>query len=110
MELIVNSGVELQKLRRRQTRRGISRLVLAFPHNDRDSRIINRTLRVCGCDVGAIFLAAALLAIGVGCMLGWRSRWWVMTLIVFGATLIGKITGILIAEWRFRAALDRLGE
>jgi hypothetical protein len=108
MELVIDSPATLESLRARGARRGVSRIVLAFPHDSRDARIINRGLRVCGCEVGAIFLTAAVVFLAVAAGGGWRPRWWVIAVILAGATITGKAIGIALAEWRLRAALARL--
>jgi len=41
-------------------------------------------------------------------MLGWRTSWRIVAAIAFGSALVGKIVGLALAEWRLRAAIDRL--
>lgn len=108
MEMTVTSPAELRTLRTRANRRPWSRVVLAFPHEGEDERAINRGLHACGCEVGSIFLVTALAALAVAYAQGWRTSWWVVAAIVFGAALAGKITGLVLAEWRLRSAIRRL--
>ncbi|HEX2060747.1 MAG TPA: hypothetical protein VHK90_08395 [Thermoanaerobaculia bacterium] len=108
MELIARSPEMLRPLRTRRGRRDVSRVVLLFPHEERDQRAIDRGLRACGCEVGSLFLAVTLAALAIALAAGWRTSWWNGIAIVFGAALAGKITGLLLAEWRLRAAIRRL--
>ena len=108
MNLILDSPTELLALRSRSARRDVSRIVLAFKRDDVDERAINRGLRACGCDTGAIFLFIAIASMLIAFEFGWRASWWIVGAIVFGAALVGKIAGIVFAEWRLRATIDRL--
>lgn len=108
MEMIVTSPAELRTLRTRASRRQWSRVVLAFPHEGADERAINRGLHACGCEAGSIFLVSALVALVLALALGWRTSWWTVAAIVFGAALAGKITGLVLAEWRLRSVIARL--
>lgn len=106
-ELIARTPLDLLPLRTRAGRFDVSRVVLAFPHDERDVRAINRGLRACGCEVGSIFVSAAMVAMLIAFILGWRTSWWSAIAIVFGAAAVGKITGLVLAEWRLRAAIRR---
>lgn len=108
MEMIVPFPVELRTLRKRANRRQWSRVVLAFPHEGADERAINRGLQACGCEVGSIFLMTALVVLVLAFVAGWRTSWWNVTAIVFGAALAGKITGLVVAELRLRSVITRL--
>ena len=108
MELIFDSPNDLRALRSRAMRRDVSRVVLAFARDDAVERDINRGLRACGCEVGSILLCIALVSMAVEFMLGWRTSWWIVGAIAFGAALVGKIAGLALAEWRLRAAINRL--
>lgn len=108
MELIARSPEALQSLRTRRGRRDVSRVVLIFPHDARDENAINRGLRACGCEVGSIFLAVTLALLAIALASGWRTSWWSGIAIVFGSALAGKLTGLVLAEWRLRAAIRRL--
>ncbi|HET7230744.1 MAG TPA: hypothetical protein VFJ16_12120 [Longimicrobium sp.] len=109
MERVLESPAQLRSLRPRRARRGVSRVVLAFAHDAAGERAINRGLRACGCEAGALFLslsAAILVAAFAG---GWRPAWWMVVATLLGATVVGKGVGLGFAEWRLRVAIDRLG-
>lgn len=108
MTRIIDSPTELLPLVSRAGRRGVSRVALSFAHDPRDERAINSGLRACGCEVGSIFVMAALLLLAVAFACGWRTSGWTVAAIVFGSALAGKIAGLALAEWRLRAAISRL--
>jgi hypothetical protein len=107
-ELIAASPALLAPLRTRAGRRDVTHVVLEFAHDARDARDINHGLHACGCEVGSVFVFAALASLATAFLLGWRTPWWMAVAIVFGAAIIGKITGLVLAEWRLRAAIRRL--
>jgi len=109
MHRILESPAELRSLRPRRARRGVSGVGLAFPHDDADERAINRGLRACGCEAGAVFLVGTAAGLLAAFAAGWRAAWWSAVPILFGAALAGKVGGLLFAEWRLRVAIDRIG-
>jgi len=113
MEATIHSSAELQALKTWRARRGISRVALDLGRNDavvrEAERVINRNLRSCGCDVGALFVAAGLLiTILRFAIANTRPTIGGTIALVFTLALIGKVIGIAIAELRVRAAIRRL--
>lgn len=73
---------------------------------------INGSLRSCGCQTGAAFVAVALAAGLVAVLLEpARIRWpefgevWRVTVFLLALALVGKIVGLIIAEYRLRHAV-----
>jgi ABC-type transporter Mla maintaining outer membrane lipid asymmetry permease subunit MlaE len=104
---------ELIALRRRRARygvRGVALPLVADPR--RRARLearINRDLASCGCETGAVFVAAGLIVMVVAALDGSVSLDWrgighaIGVLLALG--LIGKVVGLLVAELRLRATL-----
>ena len=113
MELVIRTAKELEGLRHRAARRGIDRVTLELGLRDDETHrletSLNRRLRSCGCEMGAVFvavglaahLAAALLAPGP---LRWPSLASTARFmsILLALALVGKILGLVVAEWRLR--------
>lgn len=117
MTRTIRTLAELRALRTFAGRRGLRAVVLELPDAPRGARqlesVINRSLRSCGCELGAIFVAVAVGAVAVLALLAPRA-WWsgaiVLALLggVFGMALVGKALGLLLAHRRLLAALAAL--
>lgn len=113
MKLVVHSTEELVALKRRAGRRGITRIVLNLPGDDAVMRErekeINRRLRVCGCKMGALFVAAAIVFVTLRFVLiGIRPAIVETIVLLFAAALLGKICGLAFEEYQLRNAINRL--
>jgi hypothetical protein len=112
MDKVIRTTDELQALRRRGARRGITRVVLALPWDEnvlRDAeRAINRDLRSCGCEMGSVFVAFALVLAAWRHLFAERASIAMTIALIFAFALVGKATGIVIAELRLRARIARL--
>ena len=112
MEKVIRTAGELQALRRRGARRGITRVVLALPCDENAQReaerAINRHLRSCGCEMGSLFVAFALVLAAWRHLFAARASIAMSIALVFAFALAGKVTGIAVAELRLRAAIARL--
>ncbi|WP_155351829.1 hypothetical protein [Acrocarpospora pleiomorpha] len=118
---IIRTRAELRALRPRQARRGIRRIALEFPDDPNRHRkaedTINHSLRACGCETAAAFVAVGLLGIAVSLLhdpapLDVASVWaWPRIFVLLALlALAGKTLGLVIAEWRLRTAIDRIGQ
>lgn len=121
MDTLIESPAALHALTQRRARRGVDRVRLALPGTEADLRrteqTINRGLHACGCGTGAVFLVAGALLLAGQALLDpgqmeWTnaSTWWLAGLVLFTATLLGKIAGLAWAEWRIRVAINRFPE
>lgn len=116
-ELTIASPSDLRELRRWNRRRGLTRvrlrLELPSAYVDSVERTLNRQIRACGCELGAVFVLAAVAVVvarvvlarqGVGSMPALvASLVW-----LFVAALVGKLLGLAYAEWRVRATIDEM--
>lgn len=114
----IRTAAELRTLKRRRARRGVRRVFLEFPASPDElrhaERRINAGLVACGCELGALFVLAALVTV-VGhavwtpgaLPLTWRSALEKGGFLL-SAGLAGKLAGLASAEWRLRAAIDRI--
>lgn len=109
MELTLHSLADMPPLEtwagRRLIRRVVLDPVLRTPAIDRLVRSINRDLRACGCIPGAICCLAALSSLPwFGPLLrasypdSWTKVCLIASVAVFGATLVGKVTGLVVAN------------
>ncbi|MFD4422432.1 hypothetical protein ACFWN7_13150 [Agromyces sp. NPDC058484] len=122
MDIIIENPTELHTLTNRRARRGVERVTLVIPGAEeealrRTERAINRGLHACGCETGAVFLVAGAVLLAGRALLDpnqmeWASppTWWGAGLVLFTATLLGKMVGLVWAEWQFRAAINRFPE
>ncbi|WP_104140046.1 hypothetical protein [Arthrobacter sp. ZGTC131] len=119
MNTVIRSQSELQALRRRHLRRGLREITLDLPGNRgeirRAERTINHSLRACGCGTGAVFMVAGLATTGLVHWLGppFYAVFSVQNLaatfaFLMATTFAGKMTGLAIADWKLRAAIERL--
>lgn len=119
MEAVIRTSIELQTLKVRKLRRGIRRIVLKMPGPKDDIRKaekeINRSLSACGCEVAAVFLLIGIVVIVPRFLLNLSDYDLTVSqtlLKIFGFlsifVLVGKITGLMLAEWRLRYTIDRL--
>lgn len=110
MERTIRTIDDLQLLRSRRARRGITRVVLELPpHDDRVrelERRVNRNLRACGCELGSMFVFAGIAAIAL--------RYFAFAIapslagtigLLFALGLAGKLTGLTLSELALRAAI-----
>jgi hypothetical protein len=117
----ITTAAELSALRSRRERRGVERVVLQLiPHPNLRAKFevpINRYIASCGCGTGAVFVAAGLFAFvplffrTPGPFGFVRSAQTLGILLILG--LVGKVVGLLNAEYRLRrvigVALSSLG-
>lgn len=113
MKVTIHSSEELQALKPHRARRWISSVALDLGRNDlvvrEAEREINRNLRTCGCDTGAIFVAVGLLITALRFAVeDVRPSIGGTIALVLGLALTGKVIGIVNAERRLRAAIERL--
>lgn len=106
MTAIIASPEELSALRAWRARRGIRRVALRYAGDEallrRTESSINRALRAaCGCDLGAIFVAAGVVVALIA-----RPGWLATPVLLFGCAIVGKATGMIAAELRLRRAID----
>lgn len=119
MERVISAVRDLEALRSRGARRGIDRvsLELGLPGSERRrlEGALNHGLRSCGCETGAILVLTGLtIQLGVA-LLGAAPlrRPTAFEIGRFGLVLLalamtGKIVGLLLAEWRFRRAINEI--
>lgn len=114
----IRTATDLLSLRSRSRRRGIERvnidIGLSAVETNRVQVAINRGLRSCGCEVGAAFVflgivwQLALAFVGVVSS-PWssasRAMWFMIVLL--SLALVGKIVGLVSAEFSLRRAIDR---
>jgi hypothetical protein len=109
---------ELRALKGRRPRQGVRRVLLEIPATPdelrRAERRINAGLVACGCEMGAFFVLAALAAVVRHALwtpgalpLTWRSGL-AKSGLLLSAGVVGKLAGLAWAEWRLRAAIDRI--
>lgn len=118
MKKTIRTLSDLQTLRSYKARLGIKDVVIEIPGSSDEIRKleteINKSLRACGCEIGAIFVAIGLLALVAFSLItpgnfNWTSPGTLFGIIGFlGAlALTGKIIGLAIANWRLQLAIDK---
>jgi hypothetical protein len=116
MDRVITTPEELVGLLKRAERRGIDRVTLDLGLRDDDAQrledSLNRGLRSCGCEVGAMFVAIGLtVQLGVALLAPGEIRWPTfqeigrLGLVLLALALAGKVVGLIAAEWRFRRAI-----
>lgn len=118
MEKTIRTLAELQTLRNPRGVRGIRSVRIELPGSPERvrqlEREINRHLRACGCGLGAVLVAAGLVALVVvrpAALLGtWPSMGSLLATagLLAGLALAGKLAGLGWARWRLRLAIGRL--
>ncbi|WP_257460400.1 hypothetical protein [Archangium lipolyticum] len=112
MRRIIRSAVELRALKNPTGRRGISRIVLELGREDdavrAAERAINRGLHACGCETGSAFVFAGVVFTVLRFVSGSRPSPWGVVALLATLAVTGKLIGLAFAEWRLRAAIDRL--
>jgi hypothetical protein len=117
METVIRTPAQLRALRSRKARGNLGKVVLEMGGDPAEVRRaeaeINKNLRACGCEMGALFLSCGLAAVAVSFLLwpDWYELTALRTLLevcgFLGAlTVAGKIVGLLAAERKLRAAID----
>ena len=117
--IVIREPAELEALSRRRGRKGIRRVVLALPgpraELQRAERRINAGLHACGCGVGAFFVLVGVAALATNYVIvqGTTGPLQIGDAamaagILMALALVGKIVGIIVAEWRLRATLRQL--
>ena len=114
----VDSVTQLQSLKKWRSRRGITGIELRIsgpPQSEiaESERLINKELQACGCEisalfvvVGALFLAFTKVREFVVHPFGWPSGVRIFLYLV-ALGLVGKVLGLVVAEYRLRSALKR---
>jgi hypothetical protein len=116
MVRVIRTAGDLATLLSLGARREIHRVTLDLALDSENERrleaTINGSLRSCGCQTGAAFVAVALAAGLVAVLLEpSRIRWpefgevWRATVFLVALALVGKIVGLIIAEYRLRHAV-----
>ncbi|QRN96977.1 hypothetical protein JRI60_49800 [Archangium violaceum] len=112
MRRIIRSTMELRTLKHRTARRGVSSVVLELAREDEAvrtaERAINRGLRACGCETGSVFVFAGVVFTALRWVSGSRPSAWGVVALLATLAVTGKLIGLAFAEWRLRAAIDRL--
>lgn len=116
MVRVIRTAGDLTTLQSRGARREIHDVTLELALDPESKRrleaTINGSLRSCGCQTGAAFVALALAA-GLAAVLlePARIRWpqfgevWRVTVFLLALALVGKIVGLIVAEYRLRHAV-----
>ena len=118
MKETIRTLPELQKLRSFKARRGIRDVVIELPGSYVEIRKreaqINKSLKACGCEIGAAFVAIGLLALTVFVLIEPHCCNWTSPKTLFGivgflgaVALTGKMIGLAIANRRLRSAIDK---
>ena len=118
MKRVIKTLAELQALKSFSARHGIRDVIIELPGSLEGIRTLetelNRGLKACGCEIGAIFVATGLLALVVFSLLTPNHFNWMSPGNLFGIVgslsalaLIGKIIGLAIANWRLQVAIDK---
>ena len=116
MVRVIKTAGDLTTLLSRVARQEIHHVTLELAlHPESKRRLeaaINGSLRSCGCQTGAVFVAVALAAGLVALLLQpARIRWpelgevWRVAAFLLALAVVGKIAGLIIAEYRFRHAV-----
>lgn len=119
MKKTIRTLSELRKLRSFKARRGVRDVEIKLPGSvDEIQELeteVNKRLKACGCEIGAIFVAVGLLALVVFSIIMPNYFNWASPKTFFGIVgslgalaLTGKIIGLAIANWRLRLAIDKL--
>jgi hypothetical protein len=110
---------QLKALKTMQARRGVNQIELRFsappPFAADVESDINKSLRSCGCDTGALFVAAGLMWLAINGLLDFGFRWswhWAVALKALGLLLalaaFGKLVGLAASELRLRSAIRQI--
>jgi len=119
MKKTIRTLLELQALRSLNARHGISEVLLELPGPFDEIRKleveINKSLKACGCEIGAMLVAIGLLALVFFSVLTPTHINWASSKTIFGTAgylgilaLLGKIIGLAIANRRLQLAIDLL--
>src|SRR5207302_8286031 len=114
METIIHSISELSPMRAWRARRGVMRIALRLDGVDADEirkyeQHINRDLRSCGCETGAVFVAAGIVVSLIRLAARDPRQSTIGTIVLlFALAVAGKAIGILFAEWRLRRAISEV--
>jgi hypothetical protein len=116
MVRVIRTAGDLTTLLSRAARQEVHHVTLELVLDPESKRrleaTINGNLRSCGCQTGAMFVAVALAA-GLAAVLlqPARIRWpesgevWRVAVFLLALALVGKIVGLIIAEYRLRHAV-----
>lgn len=118
MKKTIRTLPELQTLRSFKDRRGIRDVEIELPGSVDEIRKleteINKRLKACGCEIGAIFVAVGLLALVVFFLIAPNQFNWTSPKTMFGIVgffgaiaLTGKIIGLAITNWRLQQTIDK---
>ena len=112
--VLIMTAASLAALRKRSSRRGIDRITLgALPMDaeaQRAERHINAGLSACGCIEGSVAVALGMIACAAYYLSPGHSIDTVRQVLVivgalFACALVGKVTGLAIAELRLQRAI-----
>jgi hypothetical protein len=112
----ISSLEGLRALRQRRVRRHLSRVSLKLPLaaglNQQSEMTLNASLRACGCELGALFALAGVVAslslFGSAPAVGLSATLVRAMILVIALAAAGKGIGLALAERRLRRTIDRL--
>ncbi len=119
MTKTIRTLAELQALRTFRGRRGVREVRIGLPGPTgeilRLEKAINRSLRACGCELGAVFAVLGMVGVVLGAIASPRQFDWnsARTLLwvtggVAGLALVGKAIGLAVARRRLKRAVDEV--
>lgn len=117
MKRTIRTFPELEALRKFNARRNIRAVIIELPGSYYDDirkleTEINKSLKACGSEIGAVFVVMGLLAIAVFSAIAPNQYNWTTPIALFGIpsllgvlALTGKIIGLTIANQRLQRAM-----